>query len=51
MKLIKKIVYERRPWNLKGTHLILKEWTPARSLQEIDFSTACPPGNIAKTGN
>lgn len=30
-------VYNQRPWNFKGFHMILKEWLPGQSLQEIDL--------------
>uniref|UniRef100_A0A2N9HDP5 Ribonucleotide reductase large subunit domain-containing protein n=1 Tax=Fagus sylvatica TaxID=28930 RepID=A0A2N9HDP5_FAGSY len=30
---------DRRPWSLKGKHLILKKYNPDWSLNEVDFST------------
>lgn len=32
--------YSRRPWTLKGAHLLLKDWKPYLTLDEIDFTTS-----------
>ena len=32
--------YSKRPWTLKGAHLILREWQPHLSWDEIDFTTS-----------
>lgn len=34
----KNIIFHQRPWNFKGYHMVLKEWPPGLSLQEIDLS-------------
>jgi hypothetical protein len=31
-------VWDRRPWNFKGEHLILKKFRPELSLNEVDFT-------------
>ncbi|XP_040996158.1 uncharacterized protein At4g02000-like [Juglans microcarpa x Juglans regia] len=30
-------IFSQRPWNFKGYHMILKEWLPRHSLQEVDL--------------
>ena len=31
-------VWDRRPWNFRGEHLILKKFRPELSLNEVDFT-------------
>ncbi|KAF5446422.1 hypothetical protein F2P56_032051, partial [Juglans regia] len=31
-------IFQQRPWNFKGYHLVLKEWPPGLSIQEIDLT-------------
>ena len=33
-----KMAFNKRPWTIKGAHLILKEWNPELSWEEVDFS-------------
>ena len=33
-------VYTRRPWSIRGGHLVLKKWSPDLTWQEVDFSTS-----------
>ena len=33
-------VYLRRPWSIRGGHLVLKRWSPKLTWQEVDFSTS-----------
>ena len=33
-------VYSRRPWSIRGGHLVLKRWSPKLTWQEVDFSTS-----------
>lgn len=33
-------VYSRRPWSIKGGHLVIKRWSPELTWQEVDFSTS-----------
>ena len=33
-------VYSRRPWSIRGSHLVLKRWSPKLTWQEVDFSTS-----------
>ena len=32
--------YQKRPWSIRGGHLILKKWLLDLTWQEIDFSTS-----------
>uniref|UniRef100_A0A2N9I4W7 Reverse transcriptase domain-containing protein n=1 Tax=Fagus sylvatica TaxID=28930 RepID=A0A2N9I4W7_FAGSY len=32
--------FSRRPWTLKGAHLILREWKPRLTWEEVDFTTS-----------
>ncbi|GMY31888.1 hypothetical protein FCV25MIE_27130 [Fagus crenata] len=34
------VVFRKRPWTIRGAHLILKEWKSDLSWQEVDFSTS-----------
>jgi hypothetical protein len=34
----RQLAYNRRPWTIKGAHLILKTWTPDLTWKEMDFS-------------
>ncbi len=34
------LAYKRRPWTIRGAHLILKVWNPELTWQEIDFSSS-----------
>ena len=36
----RQLAFNRRPWTIKGAHLILKPWTPDLSWHEMDFSTS-----------
>ena len=31
-------IFQRRPWTLRGAHLVLKKWSPDLLWQEVDFS-------------
>ena len=31
-------VYSRRPWSIKGGHIVLKRWSLDLTWQEVDFS-------------
>ncbi|KAK9990863.1 hypothetical protein SO802_025848 [Lithocarpus litseifolius] len=33
-------VHQKRPWSIRGGHLILKKWHPDLIWQEVDFSTS-----------
>jgi hypothetical protein len=35
-----KLAFDRRPWTLKGAHLVLKKWRPELTWQEVDFSSS-----------
>nr|POE97432.1 hypothetical protein CFP56_05427 [Quercus suber] len=35
-----KNTYRRRPWSIKGGHLVLKEWNPSLAWQEINFKSS-----------
>ena len=32
------LAFDRRPWTIRGAHLVLKVWFPDLALSEIDFS-------------
>lgn len=32
--------FRRRPWSIRGGHLVLKQWNPSLAWQEIPFSTS-----------
>jgi hypothetical protein len=32
------LAFNRRPWTIKGAHLVLKTWSPELTCQEIDFT-------------
>jgi hypothetical protein len=32
--------FNRRPWTIRGAHLVLKTWEPNLSWQEVDFTTS-----------
>ena len=32
--------FRRRPWSIRGGHLVLKHWNPSLTWQEIPFSTS-----------
>jgi hypothetical protein len=34
----RQLAFNRRPWTIKGAHLVLKPWTPELLWHEIDFS-------------
>ncbi|KAF3457743.1 hypothetical protein FNV43_RR02402 [Rhamnella rubrinervis] len=36
----KERIFERRPWSMDSTHLILKEWSTEENLQDIEFNTS-----------
>ena len=36
----RQLAFNRRPWTIKGAHLILKIWSPELSWQEIAFSSS-----------
>ena len=33
-------VFTRRPWSIRGGHMVLKRWSPDLTWQEVDFSTS-----------
>ena len=33
-------VFTRRPWSIRGAHMVLKRWSPDLTWQEVDFSTS-----------
>ena len=33
-------VFMKRPWSIKGGHLVIKSWCPDQTWQEVDFSTS-----------
>ena len=35
------LAFNRRPWTLRGAHLILKQWNPLLTWQEMEFNTSC----------
>jgi hypothetical protein len=35
-----KLAFDRRPWTLRGAHLVLKKWRPELTWQEVDFSSS-----------
>jgi hypothetical protein len=35
-----KRAFDRRPWTLRGAHLVLKKWRPELTWQEVDFSSS-----------
>uniref|UniRef100_A0A2N9FEW4 CCHC-type domain-containing protein n=1 Tax=Fagus sylvatica TaxID=28930 RepID=A0A2N9FEW4_FAGSY len=34
------LAYNRRPWTIRGAHLVLKIWSPDLALTEIDFTSS-----------
>jgi hypothetical protein len=34
------LAYNRRPWTIRGAHLVLKIWSPELALTEIDFTSS-----------
>ena len=32
--------YRRRPWSIRGGHLVLKQWNPSLTWQEVTFTTS-----------
>lgn len=34
------LAYNRRPWTIRGAHLVLKIWSPDLALTEIDFASS-----------
>ena len=32
-------VFVKRPWSIRGGHLVLKKWSPDLTWQEVDFAT------------
>ena len=32
--------YRRRPWSIRGGHLVLKQWNPSLTWQEVPFTTS-----------
>ena len=35
-----KNAYRRRPWSIRGGHLVLKQWNPSLTWQEINFESS-----------
>ena len=35
-----KLALDKRPWSIRGAHLVLKTWNPMLTWQEVDFSSS-----------
>ena len=33
-------IFMKRPWSIKGGHLVIKRWSSDQTWQEVDFSTS-----------